>query len=226
MKYIVIDGKKYKIDPQDSSKALLDAEGNMIPYVEDAPPSDPKPNTHEWKMANDPEYARIWNRNQELEEERRKDEERAEEERREALRKNGEFQKLADEEVVKRKKAEKDRDEDRAVLEKYKGTVNAIRDDMLEQIPEDKRGLIPEGSARTQIDYIRKNAKFLGVSLLEKKGSGVPPNEEKPPLDEEGRLTEEFSALAKKENLTPSEQTRMSELSKLIKKIRQSKGTQ
>lgn len=219
MKYIEIDGKKYKVDPQDSTKALLDADGNPVPYVEETPPGDPKPHTHEWKMANDPEYARIYNRNQELEEEARRKAEKEEEERQESLRKNGEFQKLAEEEAAKRKKAEEKQREAEAVLDKYKGTVTELRDEMLAQIPEDKRGLIPEGSARTQIDYIRKNAKFLGVSIVNK-GAPIPNNGDQPPLDEEGKLQKEFNELVAKENLTPKEQDRMSELSRLLKQIR------
>jgi hypothetical protein len=222
MKYIEIDGKKYKVDPNDSTKALLGADGLPVPYVEEAPAPAPKPHDHEFKMANDPEYARIYNRNLELEEEARKKAEKDEEERRESLRKNGEFQKLAEEETAKRKAAETAKAEAESVLEKYKGTVNEIRDEMLEQIPEDKRTLIPQGSARVQIDYIRKNAKFLGVSLVNK-GGDVPPNTDTPPLDEEGKLQKEYADLLKKENLTFKEKERMSELARLIKTVRSRK---
>lgn len=230
MKYIVIDGKKYKIDPNDESKPLMGTDGNPIPYEEEeVPPTPPKPKASDYDTMTDediaelaktdPALARLIREKKDLQEQAAERERKAAEERDEQLRKNGEWQKLAEEAEERRKKAEKDRDEATAVLDKYKGTVNTIRDEMLGQIPEDKRGLIPEGSARTQIDYIRKNAKFLGVSLVNK-GGNVPPNTDEPPLDEEGKLQKEFGELLAKDNLTHREQERMGEVSRLLKEIK------
>jgi len=222
MKYIVIDGIKYKIDPSDATKALLDSEGKPVPYVEDTPPAPGK--SLEDLAKENPEVARMLAEKKRLEDEAAERAEKEDQERQEALRKNGEFQTLAKEAEDRARKAKQEKDEAEAILGKYKGAINEIRDEMLSQIPEDRRGLVPETSAIKQVDYIRKNAEFLGVSLVKKKGSGVPPHEDTPPLDEEGRLTEELSVLAKKDNLTPTEQARMSEVAKLIKKIRAAKA--
>lgn len=225
MKYIVINGKKFKIDPTDESKALLDDKGEPIPYEEETDPNEPKPGSHEFKMKNDPEYARIFLRNQELEDEARKKAEKDEEERQENLRKNGEFQKLAEENGEKARVLSGKLTETNAILDKYKGTLEEIRDEMLEQIPEDKRSLVPNDSAKNQIDYIRKNAQFLGVSLIPtKKGSDVPPNKDTPPLDEEGKLQKEYNEIMAKDNLTRTEQNRLTELAKLLKQIRSRKA--
>jgi len=227
MKYIVIDGKKFKVDPADSTKALLDDAGNPVPYEEEVPPVPPSNKTLEELAKTDPEVARLLKEKKDLEDEKAERERIAEEERQEALKKNGEFQKLAEEQTEKAKTYKKELDETVAVLGKYKSTVNEIRDEMLNQIPEDKKGLVPEDSAKNQIDYIRKNAKFLGVSLLvPNKGGDVPPNEDTPPLDEEGKLQKEFSELMRKEThlLTSSEKARLTEVSKLLNQIRKRKA--
>jgi len=226
MKYIVIDGKKFKTDSNDESKALLDSEGNPIPYEEESPtpPKEGDRKSIEELAKTNPEIARLLKERKELEEEKAERERKSEEERQEALRKNGEYQKLSEENSEKALGYKKKLDEVNALLDKYKGTVNEIRDEMLAQIPEEKKPLIPEDSAKNQIDYIRRNAKFLGVSLIAThKGGEVPPNEDTPPLDEEGKLTKEFSELMKKENLTRTEDNRLLEVSKLLKQIRSRK---
>lgn len=221
MKYIVIDGVKYVIDPNDSTKALLDANGEMVKYVEEVPPADV--NSHEYKMKNDPEYARIIARNQQLEDEKRLADEAKQKEHDENLKKNGEWQKLAEEAETRRLAAEERARESEAVLGKYKGTLNSLVDDMIAQVPEDKRSLIPDGNAHKKVEYLKKNAKFLGISLMNS-GSGVPPNDGTPPLDEEGKLQKEFSDLVKKENLTHTEKQRMSDVSRLLKEMRARKS--
>jgi hypothetical protein len=224
MKFIVIDGVKYKVDPNDSAKALLDAEGKMVLYVEEVPPVDPEnKNTHEYKMKNDPDYARVWTRNQELEEAAEKKKLEDEEARTELLKKNGEFQTLAEEAIAKRKEAEELARNAAESLKDYKKTLNGLLDDMKSQIPEDKKSLIPTGNSRTQIDYIRTNAKFLGVSIVSK-GGNVPPNEDTPPLDEEGKLNKEYTELLRKENLSFKEKERMGDLARMIKQLRARKS--
>ena len=217
----MIDGVKYKVDPQDNSKALLDSEGKPIPYVEPTPSPAPNPSKKSLDdlAKEDPDVARLVAENKRLAEEQTERERKAEAERTEQLRKNGEFQKLADEAETRASNLKEKLSEANAIIDKYKGTVNEIRDEMVAQIPDDKKSLVPDGSAKSQIEYIRKNAKFLGVSLLTKMGSDVPPNKETPPLDEESKLRKEFHDLMAKGSLTQTEQNRLTELSKLLKKL-------
>ncbi len=227
-KYIEIDGVKYVIDPEDESKALLNDKGEKTVFIEETPPADPPQDppveppikgSLEERAKDDPELARLLKEKADADEKVRLANEKSEEDRKEQLRKNGEFQQLATEADEKRKEAEGKATEASYVLDKYKKTVEELRDAMVEQIQEDKRSLIPDGNARKQIDYIQKNAKFLGVSVVNK-GGNVPNNEDKPPLDEEAKLNKEFTELLAKEELTQTEKDRISELSRLIKEIK------
>lgn len=223
-KFVIIDGVKYLADANDETKAAVDDKGEKILWVEpkeDTPPK--KASSLEDRAKEDPDIARLLAEKQQLEADKAERERIADEERQEALRKNGEFEKLANEERIKREEAVRERDEHRNVLKNYKAVVSDIRDELLNQIPEDKRSLVPTDNAKNQIEYIRKNAKFLGVSLLTKAGSDVPPNQDTPPLDETAKLRKEFSDLMSKENLTPTESNRLNELSVLIKQLNNKK---
>ena len=233
MKYIEIDGVKYQVDPNDPTKAL-EVDGEKVLYVEEAPVDPPKPvdppapnpspvdydkltDEEITEMAKtDPALAKMIRDNRKLKEDATEAERLAEEERKETLRKNGEFQTLANEADADREKMRGEKAESDALLDKYKGTVGEILGDMMSQIPDDKKSLIPKGSPRKQIEYIKENAKFLGVSVI-KKGSHVPKNEEEPDLNDEGKLRKEFQELIDKETLSPTETKRMNELSGLLK---------
>lgn len=221
MKYIVIDGKKYQVDPSDSTKALLGADGQPVPYVEDTPPTT---KSLEERAKDDPELAAVLAEKKRLEDEAAERERLAEEERQKQLAESGDFKKIAEEATTKAEKAQQKVNETNAVLGEYKETLKGILDDMLAQIPDDKKSLIPDGATKAKIEYIRKNAKFLGVVLIADKGTEVPPNEVKPPLDEEGKLQKEFNELMAKTELTRTEQARLTELSKQLKQIRARKA--
>jgi hypothetical protein len=90
---------------------------------------------------------------------------------------------------------------------------------------EDKRSLIPENvSVLNKIEYIRKNAALLGVSLIGSKGSGIPPNENDPPVNDEMKLVKEIENLMAKPNKTPQEEDLLWEKSKKLKELRAAKG--
>tara|TARA_R100001086_G_scaffold186320_1_gene104419 strand:- start:178 stop:906 length:729 start_codon:yes stop_codon:yes gene_type:complete len=233
MDYIEIDGVKYKVDPNDSSKPLLDENGEKVLYEEPKPQDPPKPNPTptpalpKWsedmseedldKLAeDDPALAKMIRENRKLKEDAEAREAEAAEEHRKQLEKNGEFKQLADEADAERKEAVREKNEAVALLDKYKSTVSMIRDKMFEQIPQEKQSLVPQGSARKQIEYILANAKHLGVSVIAK-GSNVPKNNEEPPLDDEQKDRKRFQELLDKDELTRSESTEMSELSTKIK---------
>lgn len=225
MEYIEINGVKYKVNSEDKTKPLLDAEGNKVLYEEPEPPTPlaPGKKTLEELAKEDPEIARLLSENKRLAEDQAERDRKAEAERKAQLEKNGEFQKLAEEAEQRAANAKQKLDEANAIIDKYKGTINELRDEMMAQIPEDKKSLVPEGSAKSQIEYIRKNVSYFGVSLLAKKGSEVPPNKDEPPIDEETKLTKEFRELMDKTNLTLTESARLTELSTLLKKLRAGK---
>lgn len=234
MKYIEIDGVKYKVDPNEPTKPLLDSDGNKVLYEEEKPPTPPEPPKPpandpppKWsedmsdedleKLAkSDPALARLIREKRKLKEEADAAAEKAAEDHRKQLEKNGEFQQLAKEADDERKEALRKLSENNAILDKYKATVSMIRDKMFDQIPQEKQSLVPTGSARKQIEYILANAKHLGVSVIAK-GSNVPKNGDEPPIDDEAKDRKEFQELLDKDQLTRTETIRMSELSSKIK---------
>ena len=231
-KFIEIDGAKYKIDPNDETKPLLDDKGEKILYVEEkpkdpvVPPKDPAPTDQslEALAKTNPEVARMLQDKKQLEEDKRKQDEATEKERKAQLEKNGEFQILAQEAETKREASEAKQAEQAEVLKKQNDAFKDLRDDMVSQIPEDKRTLIPEVSARKQIDYIRANAKHLGVSILNK-GGKVPDNGNNPPLDEEGELTKRYNEYLKMspELMTIRDKDDMLDIGRKLKEIRANK---
>ena len=235
-KFIEIEGVKYKIDPDDETKPLLDDKGEKIPYVEEkpvapvVPPKDPAPpdQSLEALAKTNPEVARMLQEKKELEEDKRKQDEAAEIERKAQLEKNGEFQILAKESDDKRITSEAKQTEQTEIIKKQNDAFKGLRDDMVSQIPEDKRTLIPEVSARKQIDYIRANAKHLGVSILNK-GGAIPNNGNNPPLDEEGELTKRFNEYLKRsedhpESMTIRDKDDMLDIGRKLKEIRANKN--
>lgn len=226
MKYIEIDGVRYKVDPNDSTKPLM-VDGQMVKYEEEAPEPIPPTTTPvkvhdnmsddeiEALAKTDPALARILRDNKRLKEDKVKAEADAAQARKAEMEKNGEFQKLAEEAERDRDKAISEKNEALAMLEKYKTTVNTIRDNMMSQIAPEKQSLVPEGSARKQIEYILANAQHLGVSIIAK-GSPVPKNTDEP-KDDEGRDRKRFAELMEKDNLTRNEQNELNDLSKKIK---------
>ena len=234
-KFIEIDGVKYKINPDDETKPLLDDKGEKILYVEEkpkdpvVPPKDPAPTDQSLDALakTNPEVARMLQEKKQLEEDKRKQDEEAETERKAQLEKNGEFQILAQEAETKRVASEAKQTEQTEIIKKQNDAFKGLRDDMLAQIPEDKRSLIPEVSARKQIDYIRANAKHLGVSILNK-GGKVPDNGNNSPLDEEGELTKRYNEYLKRSEDQPNSMTirdkdDMLEIGRKLKEIRANK---
>ena len=228
-KFIEIDGVKYKIDPTDETKALLDDKGEKIPYVEKSqvdPPKDPvdppKPTDQslEELAKTNPEVARMLQEKKQLEDDKQKKDIEAEKERKEQLEKNGEFQVLAKEADERATKSEAEQAKQKAVLELQNDAFKKLRDGMVEQIPEDKKSLIPEVSARKQIDYIQANAKHLGVSILNK--GGVVPKKDDPPLDEEGEMQKRYNEYLKMspETMTQRDKDDMLDIGRKLKELR------
>lgn len=119
--------------------------------------------------------------------------------REEAAAKNGEWEKLAKEREARIAELEKDNAQKSDHLDKYILTTNTTLENIMQTIPEENRGLIPEDfSPRQKLEYITKNAKLLGAKVSEAKGGSVPPNDKQPAGTEEERLQSEFNDLQKK----------------------------
>lgn len=231
-KYIVINGVKYQIDPNDKEKALLDDKGEPIPYTEDDDKDKDKDKDNkvdlskisldELKKAN-PDIAKALKDAEDAKSALDKFNKDREDAERKAKADQGKWQELAEEETKKRREAEALATKSEEILNKYKSTVNGILEETIKTIPEDKRNLIPNDySARKKLEYINNNAKTLGVTIGGKKGGEVPPNDKDINLDEESKVQKEYDELLKKgKDRTQIETAQMLQLAKKLKEIRQ-----
>lgn len=223
--FIVIDGVKYKVDPNDKTKPLLDDKGEKVLYVEDKKGGEKvdlsKFSLEELKKAN-PDVAKALLEAEQIKADKAKADAEKEEAERKAKADQGKWQELAEEETKKRKEAEAQSAKDKDILDKYKGTVNGILEETLKSIPEDKRGLIPSDySPRKKLEYINSNAKTLGITIGGVKGGAIPPHEVDVNLDDESKAQKEYDELLKKGSArTPIENDQMLALAKKIKEIR------
>lgn len=222
-KYIVIDGVKYQIDPNDKTKALMDADGKPVAYVEEEGNKVDlsKFTLDDLKKAN-PDVAKAFNDLEEMRGKQTEAEKAKEETERKAKEDAGKWQEIADDEKKKRLDLEDKFTKNNEVLTKYKETVTSILDNTLKSIPEEKRALIPaDYSPRKKLEYITNNAKILGVAMSpNNKGGNIPPNEVDVNLDEESKVTKEYQDLVDKKNRTHIEDAQMLALAKKIKEIR------
>lgn len=225
-KFIIIDGVKYAIDPNDSTKALLDADGKQVLYVE--PKADEnkvdlsKVTLEDLKKAN-PDVAKALQEMEDLKTKNAKAETDKQEADRKALEDQGKWQDIAKTEETKRKETEADLLKTKELLEKNQGTIKTILDATLKDIPEEKRALIPaDYSPRKKLEYITENAKILGVNISPaNKGGKVDKNDENLNLDEESTVTKEYEELLKKGSArTPVENQLLIEKAQKIKEIR------
>jgi len=223
-KFIVIEGVKYEVDPNDETKPLLDDKGEKVLFVENKGGEKvdlSKFSLDELKKAN-PDVAKALLEAEQIKADKAKADAEKEEAERKAKADQGKWQELAEEETKKRKEAEAQSAKDKDILDKYKGTVNGILEETLKSIPEDKRGLIPSDySSRKKLEYINSNAKTLGITIGGVKGGAIPPNEADINLDDESKAQKEYDDLLKKgSGRTPIENDQMLALAKKIKEIR------
>lgn len=223
-KYIVIDGVKYQIDPNDSTKALLGADGKPVLYVE---PKEPevdlsKVSLEDLKKAN-PDVAKALQEAEDIKAKQAQAAKEKEEADRKAKEESGKWQDIADEERKKREALEGEHKKTQELLDKHQATINGILENTIKGIPEEKRGLIPSDySPRKKLEYITNNASVLGINMSpSNKGGSVPPNDKDINLDEESKVTKEYDELLKKgKNRTMMETNKMMDLAKKIKEIR------
>lgn len=227
-KFIVIDGVKYQIDPNDKTKALMDADGKPVPYVE--PKGDEvdlsKFSLEDLKKAN-PDVAKALNDLEDLKGKQTQAEKDKEEADRKAKEDAGKWQEIADDEKKKRVDLEAKFTKNEEVLSKYKETVTNILDNTLKSVPAEKLALIPaDYSPRKKLEYITTNASILGINMSPaNKGGNIPPNETDVNLDEESKIAKEYQDLLDKKNRTRIEDAQMIELAKKLKEVRQANAS-
>lgn len=145
-------------------------------------------------------------------------------EKAEAEGKHAEIIKQQDTTIKELQKKIKDRDE---IVEKYTGTVNDILGNLLTQVPEEKKSIIPDSlSPRHKLEYVLKNAKWLGISASGGADGGVPPSD-KPVVTDEQKIIEEIEGFRKKVQdgtITASEQEIYYEKAKKLKELRNARG--
>lgn len=198
-KFVEVDGKKFVDDG--TGKAKVDDKGLPIPFVEkkvdekiDLATLDleklAKVNPHVAKMLSEKEEA-----DKKLSD---ADKLRQEKERKDAEAK-GEWQKIADQEKIKRTELEKELEIKKDLLTKYAVSVETILKEIMATIPKENLALIPEKfSSREKLEYITANAKLLGAKINASKGDGVDKNDVNVSGTEEEKLVAEIDALVKK----------------------------
>ena len=158
MNFIEIDGVKYKVDPEDSTKPLLDEKGEKVLYVEDEPQAnptpDPTPEPEPEPTGTDPEKLKLQQKVKDFETAEQERKEKAEKDRHDALAKQGKFEDLVKEKQAELDKVKAELKKTRQLADKDKAVLKQVLDSMTAQIPEDKRTLIPSGAYRVQIKYI------------------------------------------------------------------------
>lgn len=227
--FIEIEGEKYQVDPEDNTKPLLDDDGNKVKFEkkDDGDPEDKKDKggdkTIDQLAEENPAIKALLDEVNGLRTEKTAAEKAAAKAAEEAAEKNGEWKSLAESYKTERDNLQAQLEQKETQLGKYVGSVKQILKEVMETIPADKRGLVPDNfSAREKLEYITKNAKLLGANVSKKNNGGVPPNDEAP-LTDEAKLVSEIAELQKKENKTSVDHDKLFELSKKLKEIRAAK---
>ena len=226
-KFIEIEGTKYQVDPEDNTKPLVDENGDKVLYKEEPepptePPKDDDPvDPPKDDKGSDPEKLKLQEEVKRLNAQNEERERKAEQEKREALEKQGQFEQLYKDGQAELEKVRGELTKERELNDKNKELLKEVLDEMIAQIAPDKQTLIPEGSLRQRIKYIKSNHKHLGVNLF-KKGEKIPDNDQ-PPTDEQKKIADKkrFQELQDKarggEKLSFAEDDEMARLGKLIK---------
>lgn len=228
IKFVEVEGKKFIDDG--TGKAKLDDKQQPIPYVENKGGDNKdidlekldleilaEKNPHVKKMLED---QRVRAENDKKLEDDKKAKEEAD-----AI-KNGEFQKVIENNNKKITDLSAESENQKKMLSNYKTTIVSILTTVKASIPKDKLSLIPDKfSEREQLEYIVKNAEILGAKSIFGKGGDIPPSD-KPPIGTDlDKAIERFGELQKKGGAkTPTESNEMWELAGKIKTLQAEKN--
>lgn len=230
-KFVEVDGKKFVDDG--SGKPKLDDKNQPIPFVEKKAGDEIDLTNLDYATVTDeqlaiiekkaPSIAKLIKDKREadakiagIDDEKKKKEE-------EDLKAKGEWEKLAGQKDGTIADLTKKLQEKEGLLGKYAESIKSILKDTLATIPKDKLGLIPsEFSDRQKLEYITKNAKLLGATII---GSGKIEKGDDDTITgtEEEKMINRFEELQKKKDKTRTEEQEMIELSRKIKEARKKK---
>ena len=230
-KFVEIDGKKFEAN--DAGEAIKNDKGETIPFVEDGGDGKKKDDKGAGDNADksleelaktNPAVAELLKQKLEADKKISDAEAEASKARQQELAKKGEWEKLAKEQEaeIARLKAEDTKKSE--ILGKYQGSVRGILAEVLKTIPKEKLGLIPDDfSERQKLEYITKNAKLLGATIMAK-GDKVEKNDGEPNATEEQTLIKELQALIDKgSKRTQAEDQLMVEKGRKIKELQKAR---
>lgn len=224
--FIEIDGNKFEADESDPTKAKVDDKGEKIPFkVDDGAGDDDKggksddsDTSLEELAKTNPHVAKMLEEKADADKAEAKRIKDAEDEKEEKAKEDGKWQDLAEERGRKNTELSDKLEKKDNILGKYVNSTKAVLADVMKTIPEENRGLVPEGfSPREKLEYITANAKVLGAKVTGSKGSKVDDNDQKPPASSEEAIEAEIAELNKKEVKTSADSTKIWELSKKLK---------
>ncbi len=227
-KFIEIDGAKFQVDPNDETKAKMDADGKPVPFVEEKKGDESDKNKvdlskvsiEDLRKAN-PDIEKALKDVEDIkkaEEDRKKKEQ---EDNTKKLQEENKWKELYETEKEKNVVVTGDLTKANELLKNHQDTIKSILDNVLEKVPADKKNLIPKDySPRKQLEYVTSNADIFGVNVTLQKGGGVPDNDKKVTLDDESKLTERLEELRNKKPRTYLEDQEMLDTAKKIKEVR------
>ena len=232
-KFVELDGKKFIPDDDDPTKAKVGEDGKPVPFKEDDKGDDGKDGKEDDELADksledlakvNPAVAKML----EDQEDAKKEKEKEEKEKKDAEDKkageDGKWQDLAEERKIKNESLQKDLDKNGEILGKYVNSTKEILKNVIDTIPEENRGLIPEDfSPRQQLEYITKNQKLLGAKVSQAQGGKVGKNDDTPIGTQEEELIKEIGEFTKKardNTITAAENEIFYEKAKALKELR------
>ena len=232
-KFVELDGKKFIPDDDDPTKAKVGEDGKPVPFKEDDKGDDGKDGKEDDELADksledlakvNPAVAKML----EDQEDAKKEKEKEEKEKKDAEDKkageDGKWQDLAEERKTKNESLQKDLDKSGEILGKYVNSTKEILKNVIDTIPEENRGLIPEDfSPRQQLEYITKNQKLLGAKVSQAQGGKVGKNDDTPIGTQEEELIkeiDEFTKKARDNTITAAENEIFYEKAKALKELR------
>ena len=234
-KFVEIDGNKFIPDGEDPTKAKVGDDGKPVPFkeVDDKGGSgDDKDNGLADKSLADlakvnPAVAKMLEDQEDARKLKEEDDEKKKAAEDKKAEETGEWKNLAEQRKGKNESLQKDLDKNGEILGKYVNSVKAVLENVIETIPEENRGLIPEDfSPRQKLEYITKNQKLLGAKVSQAQGGKIGKSDNIPAGTEEEKLIKEIDEFTKKSRdgtITAAEQEIFFDKAKLLKGMRAKK---
>ena len=238
-KFVEIDGKKFIPDGEDPTKAKVGEDGEPVPFKEEEKKGDKGDNGDDnnddlaGKSLEDlakvnPKVAKILEDQEDAKKNKEKEDKEKKDAEDEKAAKDGKWQELAEERKTKADSLQKDLDKNGEILGKYVNSVKEVLKNVIDTIPEENRGLVPEDfSPRQQLEYITKNQKLLGAKVSQAQGGKILDNDKTPTGTEEEELIKEigeFQEKSQKGTLTEAESEIFFEKGKKLKELRTKKA--